>query len=259
MSAGQRRAAAIGLLAESALSADLDYGSAGDRYQIVVHVDEAVLRDDDASGQSAPEDADGHYIPAGTPRRIACDAVTVVMRHDCDGTVLDVGRKTRTIPPAIRRAFTARDHRCRFSGCGCRHCDAHHEEHWADGGVTGLDNLLMLCRRHHRAVHEEGFRVELSGNADAFFFWPDGRPFPDAQPGSDWTGAPLAQTNRDLTAAGITIGADTAIPDWYGERLDLPWAIQVLRPPAPSIRVGCDVPSEVYLGDSPEAATVGPM
>ena len=104
-----------------------------------------------------------------------------------DGTVLDVGRKTRTIPPAIRRALTARDHRCRFPGCNCRHCDAHHVQHWADGGVTRLDNLLMLCRRHHRAVHEEGFGVELRGDGDARFFWPDGRPFPDAPatPGLD--------------------------------------------------------------------------
>ena len=259
VSAGQRRADAIGLLAESALSADLDCGSAGDRYQVVVHVDEAALRDDDGSGQSALEDGDGQYVPAGTSRRIACDAATVMMRHDRDGTVLDVGRKTRTIPPAIRRALTARDHRCRFPGCNCRHCDAHHVQHWADGGVTRLDNLLMLCRRHHRTVHEEGFGVELQGNGDARFFWPDGRPFPEAQPAPDWTGAPLAPTNRDLTAAGITIGADTATPDWYGERLDLPWAIQVLRPPAPSIRVGRDVPAETPSGDSPGATTVWPM
>ena len=259
VSAGPRRADAIGLLAESALSAALDCGSAGDRHQVVVDVDEAALRDDDASGQSALDDADGQYVPAGTSRRIACDAATVVMRHDRDGTVLDVGRKTRTIPPAIRRALAARDHRCRFPGCNCRHCDAHHVQHWADGGVTRLDNLLMLCRRHHRAVHEEGFGVELRGNGDACFFWPDGRPFPDAPPAPGWTGAPLAPTNRGLTAAGITIGVDTATPDWYGERLDLLWAIQVLRPPAPSIKVGCDVPAGTPSGDLPGATTVGPM
>ena len=200
VSPGQRRADAIGLLAEAALSADLDRGSAGDRYQVVVHVEEGVLREDDGSGQSALEDADGQHVPAGTSRRIACDAATVVMRHSGDGTVLDVGRKTRTIPPAIRRALTARDHRCRFPGCNCRHCDAHHVQHWADGGVTRLDNLLLLCRRHHRAVHEEGFGVELCGNGDARFFWPDGRPFPDAPatPGLDGhtTGTDQPQPDR---------------------------------------------------------------
>ena len=259
VSAGQRRADAIGLLAEAALSADLDGASAGDRYQVVVHVDEGALRNDDGTGQSALGDADGQYVPAETSRRIACDAATVVMRHNRDGTVLDVGRKTRTISPAIRRALAARDHRCRFPGCSCRHCAAHHVQHWADGGVTRLENLLMLCRRHHRAVHEESFSVELRDNGDARFFWPDGRPFPEAPAAPDWTGAPLAPTNRGLAAAGITLDKDTATPDWYGEHLDLPWAMQVLRPPAPSIKVGCDVPAETHSDHSSEATTVRPM
>ena len=77
------------------------------------------------------EDDDGVRLPPGTSRRIACDAAAVVMRHAHDGTVLDVGRKTRTIPPAIRRALAARDRRCRFPGCEARHCDAHHVRHWA--------------------------------------------------------------------------------------------------------------------------------
>ena len=166
------------------------------------------------------------------------------MRHARDGTVLDVGRKSRTIPPAIRRALRTRDRRCRFPGCDCRHCDAHHVRHWADGGPTRLDNLLMLCRRHHRAVHEEGFGVELGQNGEAAFFWPDGRPLPDPPPASVWTDAPLATTDRALAAAGITIGAHTATPDWYGEPLDVDWAILVLRPPAPTVRVGRDVPAE---------------
>ena len=70
------------------------------------------------------------------------------------GAVLDVGRKTRTIPPSIRRALLARDQGCRFPGCTARHCDTHHIEHWLDGGQNSLDNLLLLCRRHHRSVHE---------------------------------------------------------------------------------------------------------
>ena len=137
MTVGQRRADALVLLAESALAADLDSGTAGDRYQVVVHVDEEVLSEQGDAGQAALED--GVRVSAGTSRRIACDASTVVMRHDRDGRVLDVGRKTRTIPPAIRRALTARDRRCRFPGCGSRHCDAHHVRHWADGGATRRD------------------------------------------------------------------------------------------------------------------------
>jgi hypothetical protein len=91
---------------------------------------------------------------------MACDAGTVVMQHDQAGSVLDVGRKTRTIPPAIRPTLTARGRRCCVPGCESRHCDAHHVRHWADGGATRLDNLVLLCRRHHRAVHEGGFKVE---------------------------------------------------------------------------------------------------
>lgn len=126
---GQRRADALGLVAERALVADLDRGTAGDRYQVVVHVDEGVLENDDEPGQSALED--GSYVSAETSRRLACDAATVRMRHGRDGRVLDVSRKTRAVSPALRRALTARDRRCRFPGCTARHRDAHHVRHWA--------------------------------------------------------------------------------------------------------------------------------
>ena len=232
ISAGQRRADALGLVAESGLAADLDRGTAGDRYQVVVHVDEETLTSDhDGTGQSALDDADGLRVSAETSRRMACDAAAVVMRHNRAGLVLDVGRKTRTISPAIRRALTARDRRCRFPGCQVRHCDAHHVRHWAEGGATTLDNLVLLCRRHHRAVHEEGFKVTLRDHGEARFFRPDGRPLPDAPPAPRWAGPPLAPTLSRLDATGSTIDARTATPHWYGERLDVGWAVDVLWRP----------------------------
>ena len=155
---GQRRADALGLVAETALAADLDRGSSGDRFQVVVHVDESVLEHDDAPGQSALED--GPYVSAETSRRVACDAAKVVLTHGCNDRALDVGRKTRTVPPALRRALTARDRRCRFPGCTARHCDAHHVRHWAQGGATSLDNLLLLCRRE-RAPSPSTVSAEL--------------------------------------------------------------------------------------------------
>ncbi|MCY4121639.1 MAG: DUF222 domain-containing protein, partial [Acidobacteria bacterium] len=82
-----------------------------------------------------------------TARRIACDAATVTLQHGPDGGVLDVGRRTRTISPALRRALAARDGQCRFPGCEARRCDAHHIPPWADGGETALANLVLLCRR----------------------------------------------------------------------------------------------------------------
>ena len=241
---GQRRADALGLLAESALAADLDRGTAGDRYQVVVHVEAETLSERSETGQATLDD--GIRVSAETSRRLACDATTVVMRHDHGGTVLDVGRKTRTIPPAIRRALSARDCRCRFPGCESRRCDAHHVRHWADGGATRLDNLVLLCRRHHRAVHEDGFSVTLRQNGEARFTQPGGGPLAVAPRAPGWTGTALASTDVHLQAHGIEIGPGTATPDWHGEPLDLPWAIAVLHP-GPASGSSEDVPAGTYV------------
>jgi hypothetical protein len=84
---------------------------------------------------------------------------------------LDVGRRTPVVPPAMRRAVIVRDRHCRFPGCDRPHtwCDAHHVVHWADGGPTAVPNLVLLCRRHHRLVHERGgFRLELLDGRPVF-------------------------------------------------------------------------------------------
>jgi hypothetical protein len=153
---GQLQADALALLAETALHHGMDPGSAGDRYQVVVPVDAAVLADAEASGQAVVE---GARVSAETSQRLACDATRVVMRHDAHGNVTEVGARTRTVPPAIRRALQHRDQGCRFPGCGSRFGQGHHIRHWAHGGPTTMSNLVMLCRRHHRAVHEEGCQV----------------------------------------------------------------------------------------------------
>src|SRR5882724_113715 len=157
-SMAQQQADALGLLAETALHHGIDPGAPGERYQVVVHVDAAVLADREASGQSVLEG--GTHVSAETSRRLACDASRVVMQHDPDGRIVEVGARTRTIPPALRRALHHRDRGCRFPGCGLRFGQGHHIRHWARGGPTTLSNLAMLCRRHHRAVHEEGYQVD---------------------------------------------------------------------------------------------------
>jgi hypothetical protein len=169
----QRRADALGLVAERALAAGFggsaDEGEASvplsgaraERYQVLLHVDAETLRSDGGLGQSELED--GTRVSAETSRRLSCDASVVEIGHARDGSVLDVGRRTRTIPPALRRALEARDRGCRFPDCGLRFTDAHHVRHWADGGETSLDNLLLLCSHHHRLVHEEGWRIEWWG------------------------------------------------------------------------------------------------
>ena len=102
----QQQADALALLAQTALHQGLDPGTPGERYQVVVHVDAPVLADPEQPGQSLLED--GARVSAETSRRLACDASRVVMPHDPDGRVQEVGARTRTIPPALRRARTAR-------------------------------------------------------------------------------------------------------------------------------------------------------
>src|SRR5262249_55098027 len=132
----QQQADALAVLAESALHHGIDPGASGERYQVVVHIDAPVLADADAAGQSVLDG--GTRVSAETSQRLACDASRVVMRHDPEGRVVEVGARTRTIPPALRRALHHRDHSCRFPGCSCRFVQGHHIHHWARGGPTKL-------------------------------------------------------------------------------------------------------------------------
>ncbi len=163
----QLRADAMGLLAERALAAGFAGDEAGDevpvsgsraeRYQVMLYVEPETLTEQGEPGLSELED--GTRVSAETARRLACDASRVEVRRDSYGSLLDVGRRTRTVPSALRRGLEARDRGCRFPGCGLRFTDAHHIVHWADGGETILANMVLLCRRHHRRVHEDGYRV----------------------------------------------------------------------------------------------------
>ena len=137
----QQQADALQLIAETALHHGIDPGSPAEHYQVVVHVDASVLSDPEQPGQSVVED--GGRVSAETSQRLGCDASRVVMEHDADGRIVDVGAKTRTIPPALRRALRYRDHRCRFPGCHGCFCQAHHIRHWAHGGPTTLSNLVL--------------------------------------------------------------------------------------------------------------------
>jgi len=188
----KQRADALALVAESALAGGLVPAHAGDRYQVVIHVNEDELRAPEPTREAGREPrvsaetcegcasaetppigppphgawlGDSHIrVSAETARRLASDAATVRMVHR-NGEILSVGRKTRTVPPPIRRALEFRDQGCRFPGCTSKHCDAHHIEHWADGGETKLSNLVLLCRRHHRLLHEGGCGVRMDARA----------------------------------------------------------------------------------------------
>jgi len=227
-SLAQRQADALALLAETALHHGLDPGAPGERYQVVVHVDAPVLADPEQPGQSVLED--GARVSAETSQRLACDASRVVMRHDEEGRVVEIGARTRTIPPALRRALHHRDRGCRFPGCGVRFGQGHHIHHWAHGGPTTLSNLALLCRRHHCAVHEEGFQVARGPDGALRFRWPDGRPLPEVPLPAAVPGDPVGALRARHDARGLRVDARTACAGWLGERLDVGWAIDVLHP-----------------------------
>ena len=224
----QRQADALGLVAQAALHGELDPGAPGERYQVVVHVDAPALADPEQDGQSVLDE--GTRVSAETSRRLACDATRVVMRHGADGRVEEIGARTRTIPPALRRALHHRDRGCRFPGCGHRFTQGHHIRHWAQGGPTTPSNLALLCHRHHRAVHEMGYTVERRPDGSLHFRRPSGDPLPDVPPPSAVPADPVSALRARHADEGVAVDARTLQPSWLGERLDLGWAIDVLHP-----------------------------
>jgi hypothetical protein len=211
-------ASALVLMAETLLSSGAAERSGGDSYQVVVHVDaDALVGQPEHAGACQLDD--GPLLHPETARRLACDA-SVVRILERDGRPLSVGRRTRSVPPALRRALQSRDHCCRFPGCTQRRfLHAHHIDHWAHGGPTELGNLVHLCRFHHRLVHEGGYTLERVGSRGRLRFRrPDGCPLPDLPEIGPARGAGVERLNR---SQGLKIGPDTCLPDWAGDRLDL--------------------------------------
>jgi len=215
----KRRVEALATMAESFLATGPRDLSGSDRQQIVVHVDAETLRHSHA-GRCELEH--GPAIASETARRLACDGSVVRIVEDAKGEPLDVGRKTRTIPPGIRRALQARDQGCRFPGCTFkRYVDGHHVKHWVHGGETKLSNLVTLCRFHHRLVHEGQVVVQTLDDGAFRFVKPSGESFDSPTPSSsDW--ADVVATHE---SANIRIAPSTAVTQWTGEALDLDLAI----------------------------------
>ena len=161
----QQLADALLLVAESALHHELDPSAPSERYHVILQVD--------SSGESSL--GDGTHVSAETSERLSCDASRTWIRQDEEGHSVEVSKKGRTIPLAIRRALLHRDQVCRFPGCERRFVQAHHIRHWAHGGPTVLSNLVLLCRYHHRAVHEDGYQITRHENGVLTFHRPDGQ------------------------------------------------------------------------------------
>lgn len=208
----RRAADALVRMAEATLSDTSGADVRQPLHQVNVHVDLGALTDD-TLGRSELEN--GAAIATETMRRLSCDA-SIVSVVEKDGKVLSAGRKTRTIPTPIKRALRARDRHCRFPGCTNKAwVDAHHIEHWAHGGEHKLENLCLLCRAHHRAVHEYGFDVRVA-DRQLVFYRPDGSTIERPEP--------MASDPRTVVALndqlGLDIDGETCVPVWCGEKWD---------------------------------------
>ena len=225
---GRSQADALVLMAESFLA-----NGAGCRAGERPHDDEGQRRR--TSAVSAPTTASHRSkavsaILPDTARRMACDASFVWLLRGANGEPTNVSDLHGSIPRSLRRLVASRDQgRCRFPGCGeHRYTDVHHVRHREHGGANTAHNLVTLCWFHHRLVHEGGWTltVESTGRGAApvlLAITPDGNRLPMAPPpDADLADGGIERLNQEL---GIDIDATTTIPQWYGDRLDLGWAV----------------------------------
>ena len=204
----RRRSDALVLMAEAFLRDTKVASHTDDRYQVVVHVDSKALSKevfDSSDGKPDCYIEQQVAVPVETARRLSCSC-KIVTALTQDGLPLNIGRSSRAIPTGIKRAMTIRDSACCFPGCDCHtHLDAHHIEHWADGGETSLDNLMQLCHYHHTLMHEGGFSVARVAG-ELVFKMPDG---------SD-----LSQSPRLKTSDRILPLQAGDIWQWCGDSMD---------------------------------------
>jgi len=191
-----------------------------------VHVDDKALR-----GGAGRSD-----LPIETVRRLTCDGSLITIVEDDRGTPLDVGRKLRTVSTPLKRALWSRDRGCSFPGCHhTRYVDAHHIQHWANGGDTSLENLTLLCTHHHTLLHEGGFTIHDYARGGIYFRRPDGRVIPRSGYRAedmldDFVVAPGGNPSADGRMAAIVhrfeLSEDSSAEPWWcrGERGENPSA-----------------------------------
>jgi hypothetical protein len=164
---------------------------------------------------------DGDAISPATLQMIACNATISAMLHDADGNILNVGRRTRKLSAALRRAVRERDrHRCRYPGCESRRVDAHHIRFWSNGGKTMLGNLISLCKAHHHLVHDKGVIIAATSGGFAFYL-PSGARLANSPP------LPPSSPDAITESHGAEITPTTIVSPHSGGRLDLNMAVWV--------------------------------
>ncbi|HET8930530.1 MAG TPA: DUF222 domain-containing protein [Acidimicrobiales bacterium] len=165
----QRRLDALVAVAANRLEAGAVPIVRGEHTEVVLHVDEAFLTGRTDGGLCDAKNGPG--LDLADARRLACDARILGLVRGADGLAVDLGRSQRLVSDKQRRLISARDHGCRFPGCGnTRYVDAHHVWEWEDGGPTDLANLISLCNRHHRLIHHDAFQIDADGEQGFTFF-----------------------------------------------------------------------------------------
>ena len=192
-----------------------------ERCQVVLHVDINTLREANRAQNPEHEHCNldnSHWLTRKTARRLACDASLLTVLEDEQGEVLNIGRKARTVPASIRRALDVRDKTCRFPGCcESKHVDAHHIQHWADGGDTSLDNLVTLCRFHHAQLHRGCFDIRKH-KKQLIFTTPSGKQL-ETSLFPQFPGKPEVPPH---------MGTRDCTPKWDGETCDYGIAVEGL-------------------------------
>jgi hypothetical protein len=210
-------------LAESFLAGHPVSGTGGERFQVIVHLDQDVFGPD---GTLAGTLEDGTHVSAETLRRVACDCGLVAA--GADGERLNIGRRARSIPPAIRRALMLRDRGCAFPGCThTRFLHAHHIKHWLHGGETSVDNLALLCTVHHHLVHEGGWTIARGADGRLIVISPADQGLHHMPP-REWVGDIRTWLNEWAAAHGVQPGPDTNMPQWDGSTPDYNAAVGAL-------------------------------
>ena len=242
----QLLADALVALASSFLATNLSEGTGTDDYRSVVFTDETVLNPTDDCHCSRHSDADnddcaadsrpareaprahlegGATLSAETIRRIWCDT-TVTRLELRDGVIVEINEPTRNISASLRRALGLRDSHCRFPGCSAKRVDAHHIRYRNHKGPTTVENLLSLCRYHHKLVHEGGYTISRSTHGELQFHDPRGRQLHNHNELKANNNADaLRQQHQNL---GIHIEPDTIVGNYCGDKLDLHYAVSVL-------------------------------
>ena len=145
-----------------------------------------------------------------------------------DGEELNIGRRARSIPPAIRRALMLRDRGCAFPGCThTAFLHAHHIEHWLHGGETSLDNLLMLCTVHHHLVHEGGWTVTVEADGAFAFNSPTGTLLAP-EPARELVGDGAGWLREWADERTLDLGPEVNMPLWDGKTPDYNNAVECL-------------------------------